>query len=68
MGMTNPKPVRSDMLMGRNRLGARFATIRLKSAIDIESVINIQKYGLILRVNLFVIMVGKIIPAGCVAD
>lgn len=59
MGITNPKPVRNDMLMGRNKLGARFATIRLKSAVEIESVINIQKYGLILPVNLFVIMVKQ---------
>jgi hypothetical protein len=56
--MTNPKPARNAMLMGRNKFGARFARIRLKRAVDMVRKSNCQRHEFIFQANLFVIMYG----------
>ena len=55
MGITNPKPVRSDMLIGRNIFGDRFIRIRLKMIIDAVRQITCQRYGFSLWVSLYII-------------
>jgi hypothetical protein len=45
MGITNPKPVRNDMLIGRNRFGDRFIRIRPKMIVDMVRQITCQRYG-----------------------
>ena len=57
MGITNPKPVRNDMLIGRNGFGDRFVRIRLKMIADMVRQITCHRYGFILWVSLCIIVI-----------